>query len=343
MDLIDLYRDMYKARAFEMAQAELWHQGLISGEMHLGTGEEAIAAGVGAHMKKGDGVALDHRSTPLLTVLGVDLVLMLREMLGREDGLCGGRGGHMHLFSKEHIAASSGIVGSGAPIGAGFALAARQLRPGSVGLGFGGDGAANMGMLMEAQNLAVAWNLPMIFVCKDNGWAITTRSSSVTGGELVKRAQAFGLAAWDVDGTDAMAVWNAAGEAFERSRKGKGPGFLRFTCPRLDGHFIGDPMIRTAKSPLGEGGETLGKIMSAALTRGGAGIGARVRSMSHMMRTMRKATKDRRESKGDPIVRCRRDLKKRAEEVEKIEEEIERRVGEAVEKALADIIKEEEQ
>ena len=183
MELIRLYELMYKARAFELALAELWSQGLISGEMHLGTGEEAIAAGVAAHLEQGDAVALDHRGTPILTLLGVDLTSMLKEMLGREDGLCRGRGGHMHLFAPERLAASSGIVGSSAPIAAGFALAAKRLRPGRVGVAFFGDGALNQGMLLEALNLAVAWSLPAIFVCKDNGWAITTRSSSVTGAE----------------------------------------------------------------------------------------------------------------------------------------------------------------
>ena len=92
MELLDLYKRMYRARAFELALAELWHQGLISGEMHLGTGEEAVAAGVAAHFEKGDAVALDHRGTPVLNLLGVDLTLMLKEMLGREDGLCRGLG-----------------------------------------------------------------------------------------------------------------------------------------------------------------------------------------------------------------------------------------------------------
>src|SRR5512147_1561498 len=126
------YRQMARARAFEDAIAALWRQGRISGEMHLGTGEEAVAAGVVAGLRPGDAVALDHRPTPVLTVLGVDLGLMLAEMLGREGGLNRGRAGHMHLMSMRLLAAASGIVGSSAPLGAGFALAGRTLRPGSV-------------------------------------------------------------------------------------------------------------------------------------------------------------------------------------------------------------------
>ena len=129
-ELWSLYALMLKSRLFEEAIAGLWHDGLISGEMHLGTGEEAIIAGVVAQLREGDAMALDHRGTAALLMRGVDPVLILRELLGRPDGLCGGMGGHMHLFSKEHLAASSGIVGAAGPTAAGFALAAQYLQPG---------------------------------------------------------------------------------------------------------------------------------------------------------------------------------------------------------------------
>jgi len=120
---------MLKARLFEEATAKLWHEGLISGEMHMGTGEEGIIAGVVSHLKDGDAMALDHRGTAALLMRGIEPVPLLRELLGHKEGLCGGMGGHMHLFSKEHLAASSGIVGSEGPAAAGFALAAQYLRP----------------------------------------------------------------------------------------------------------------------------------------------------------------------------------------------------------------------
>lgn len=334
MDLLDFYRSMYKARAIELAQAGLWRKGLISGELHLGTGEEAIAAGVVAHITPGDGVAIDHRATPVLALLGVDPALMIKETLGREDGLCRGRGGHMHLFSLEHLAASSGIVGSAPPLAAGFALAAKRLRPGRVGVAFFGEGAANQGMVMEAQNLAVAWSLPLIFVCKDNGWAITTKSESVTGGDLVRRAEGFGLTVYKGDGLDAMAVWKTAGQAFESARKGKGPQFLLLTCSRLDGHFLGDPLLRVARSPIKEGRAVLRKTAAAAFSPAGAGIGKRAAGMAVMLKTMMEARKDRYVGRDDPVARCRDVLRKRAEEVAGIEEEVDRLVGEAVEKAL---------
>ena len=335
MDLFELYKKMYKARAFELAQAELWRQGLISGELHLGTGEEAIAAGVVAHVRKGDGVAVDHRATPVFSLLGVGPVLMLKEMLGREDGLCRGRGGHMHLFSAENLAASSGIVGAAPPLAAGFALAAKRLRPGSVGIAFFGEGAANQGMVMEAWNLAVAWSLPAIFICKDNGWSITTRSSSMTGGDLTRRAEGFGLSVLEADGLDVLAVWKAAGRAFEAARRGKGAQFLRFVCSRLDGHFLGDPLVRVARHPVTEGAETIRKSVSASLSRQGGVIGERAAGLIHMMKTLKEARKDRYGSKDDPVARARAELKKREDEVIRLEEETDRLTSEAVEQALA--------
>jgi TPP-dependent pyruvate/acetoin dehydrogenase alpha subunit len=334
MTLIDLYRAMYKARAFELGLAGLWHQGLITGELHLGTGEEAIAAGVTVHMRSGDGIALDHRGTPFLTLLGVDMRLMLKEMLGREDGLCGGRGGHMHLFSLDHLAATSGIVGAAGPLAAGFALAAQRLRPGCVGIAVFGEGAANQGMLMESQNLAAAWSLPLIFICKDNGWAIATRSAAVTGGSLLKRAEAFGLTVQDVDGLDVLAVWSSAGKAFELARRGGGPQFLRLTCSRLDGHFLGDPLLRLTHRPLADGLEALRKTLSAAFSLKGGRLRDRAAGLGAMMRILGEARKDLYEGENDPLARARRALNGQADEVCRIHEEIDRATSEAVDKVL---------
>ncbi|MCC6748919.1 MAG: thiamine pyrophosphate-dependent dehydrogenase E1 component subunit alpha [Deltaproteobacteria bacterium] len=331
---LTLYRSMARARAFELALADLWQRGLISGEMHLGTGEEAIAAGVVAHLKPGDAVALDHRPTPVLTLLGVDLRLMLAEMLGRRSGLCGGMGGHMHLFSREHLAASSGIVGAAGPLAAGFALASEKLRPGSVSVSFFGDGAANQGMLLESWNLAAAWRLGVLFVCKDNGWAITTRSAEVTGGSLLERAKAFGLAATRVDGSDVQAVHDAAGPLLERARRGKGPGFLLATCPRPDGHFLGDPLVRMSQRPLAEGGEVLGKVLSAVTAPDGGSVGSRAMSLLRMANAMRLARKNERDRDDDPLVRARHALRGERAEVERIDAEAHAEVAEAVRRAL---------
>jgi len=225
----DLYHQMLRARAYETAVADLWLRGLVSGEMHLGTGEEAVAAGVVTHLRDGDGLALAHRCSPPLVIRGVSLVPMLRELLGMPDGLGHGRAGHMHLFSRDHLAGSSGIVGASLPMGAGLALAAARLRPECIAVAFTGDGAMNQGMALETLNLAVAWDLPLLVVCIDNAWAITTRSADVMGGDLVARATAFGWRTATVDGTDVDAVHAEAGALIAQLRKRGAPAFLLAT------------------------------------------------------------------------------------------------------------------
>jgi len=268
-DLERVYRQMARIRAFEEALASLWKRGLISGEMHLGIGEEAVIAGVLAHSRDGDALTVDHRSTPGFLARGVDMESMLLEMLGSPEGLCRGMGGHMHLFSREHSAASSGIVGSSVPLGAGFALAAKQLRPGSVAVAFLGEGAMNQGMVFEALNLASTWKLPLVVVCKDNGWAITTRSRTVTSGCLLKRARSLGVRARRTDGLRADRVWRCAGEAFARARRGGGPTFIHARCAHLEGHFLGDPLLRVFQDPAGEIGRISVPLARAAFSEGG--------------------------------------------------------------------------
>lgn len=331
MELLDFYRMMARARAFELGLADLWQEGLVSGEMHLGTGEEAIAAGVVPHLEEGDAVALDHRPTPVLLMRGVDPVAMLREALGREDGLCHGRGGHMHLFSPEFLAATSGIVGAAGPAAAGFALAARHLRPGTVAVGFFGDGAANQGMLLESLNLAVVLNLPVLFVCKQNGWAITTRTEATTGGDLLRRASGFGLRAMGVDGADASAVHDVTGTLLGYAREGRGPGFVLADCPRLDGHFLGDPLVRVARHPVGEGREVFGEALRGATSARGGRVGARVGSLTRMLSLLRVAREERREVRDDPIVRARRGLGRRV--AAEVEEEAARWAADVVRQA----------
>ena len=337
MDLPELYRQMMRARTYELAVEDLWNTGLISGEMHLGTGEEAVAAGVVTHLAEGDGLALTHRCSPALVVRGVPLAAMLSELLGSENGLCKGRGGHMHLFSKEHLAATSGIVGASLPTAAGFALANRRLRPGAIGVAFTGTGAMNQGMALETLNLAVAWKLPLVIVCIDNGWAITTTSEAVTGGDLVGRAKGFGMRAESVNGRDVREVHRVAGKLIERARRGKGPSFLLATCPRLDGHFLGDPLIRMAKKPIAEGKDTFGKVVTSAMSRGGGGLTDRAGGVTRIMSVMAKARRGTtRETRSDPIIKARKAMKKRQAERDRIDAEVAAEVEKAIGDALTD-------
>lgn len=330
MKLLELYGQMTRARAFELALARLWEEGLISGEMHLGTGEEAVVAGVVSHLDEMDAMALDHRSTPPLVVRGLPLVPLLLEMLGRPDGLCGGRGGHMHLFSAADLMASSGIVGASAPLAAGFALAATRLRKGHVAVAFFGDGAMNQGMVMEAMNLAAAWSLPVLFVSKANGWSITTRATEVTGGDLLERARGLGCRAMGVDGLDASLVYGVAGELLDGVRGGDGPALMLASCSRLHGHLLGDPLLRTADSPLGQGRELLGSVTRAALTGSGEGVAARTRGVVGMLGTMAKARGERGQG-ADPLELARKRLDKAqcAQLDRAAEEEVQAAVSEA--------------
>ncbi len=336
MDLPRLYRHMARSRAFENAVADLWQQGKISGEMHAGTGEEAVAAGAVSHLRSGDGLALTHRCTPALVARGIPLVPMLREFLGRRDGLGRGQGGHMHVFSREHLVATSGIVGASVPVAAGFALSGKRMRKGAVGLALTGDGAMNQGMLLETLNLAAAWRLPLVVVCIDNGWAITTRAGTVTSGRLVDRVAAFGWRVEGVDGTDVEAVHAVAGRLIDESRRGRGPGFLHATCPRIDGHFLGDPLLDQARHLTGSSAqETLGRVVSAAMQSGGGGAAAKAASMAKMMSTLAQARMGTtRDSRRDPLSRAAKALRAANEDPTRIDREVRAEVLDAVRAAL---------
>jgi len=336
-DLWSLYRQMYYSRCFEQAVARLWQDGLISGEMHLGVGEEAIVAGVVDHLQEGDAMALDHRGTPPLLMRGLDPVLLLCEFLGREDGLCGGRGGHMHLYSQEHLAASSGIVGASGPAAAGFALSAQMLRPDKLAVAFFGEGAMNQGMLMESMNLAAAWKLPALFVCKDDGWAITTQSPSVTAGNLSDRARSLGLCASDVDGSDVEAVWRTAQEAVERVRNQRGPAFLHAYCVHLEGHFLGDPLVRVARRPVSEMSQMTGPLLKAVARRRGAPAREKADALALILSSIKETTKKLSTTQDDPIQRTRQALLADEERLNDLEQQVEREIEQVVERALAPV------
>jgi acetoin:2,6-dichlorophenolindophenol oxidoreductase subunit alpha len=305
-DLPDLYLQMVRMRRFEEALAELWRRGLISGELHLGVGEEAIAAGVVAHLLDGDALALDYRATPPMVGRGVDLVEILLEVLGHDEGLGRGHGGHMHLFDPGRLVASSGIVGSSAPLACGFALSARRLRPGSIAVGFFGDGAVNQGAVLEAWNLAVVWRLPVVFVCKDNKWAVTTRSRALTGGSIPDRARGFGLPAASVDGSDVEAVWRAARAMIRRARRGGGPGLLVASCRRPRGHMEDDALTRAVRDPA-ELRSALGRALPHGVTAGGGWVD-RIRGLTGLGRTLAAAAADQWLPHADPLATAARRL-----------------------------------
>lgn len=241
----------------------------------------------------------------------------------------------MHLFSPERLAASSGIVGASGPAAAGFALAGQLLRPRSVAVAFFGEGATNQGMMMESFNLAVAWSLPVIFVCKDNQWAITTESPSVTGGDVSERARAFGMRSVDVEGWDVEAMWRAAGTAVSDARKGRGPTFIHASCIHVEGHFLGDHLVRIARRPAGELAAMSGPLLKSVATVKGASLKARAGSLLSIVALIGKSFRERAAGSKDPIAVSRKMLSQESERLDNLEEKVAREVSEAIDQALA--------
>ncbi len=320
-DVWSLYAQMLRSRRFEEAVGALWQQGLISGEMHLGVGEEAIAAGVTAQLREGDAMALDHRGTPPLVMRGADAASLLREMLGRPDGLCGGMGGHMHLFAPGLLSASSGIVGASGPAGTGFALAASHLRPGSVAVAFFGEGALNQGMLLESLNLAKVWNLPLVFVCKDSQLAIATRSSEVSATPPAMRARAFGLPAEEVDGWKVEVVFKAAQTLIARARSGGGPSLLHAHCVHLEGHFLGDQLISNLRHPVLEMIRVAPSLLRSAASRQGGSAGERLAALRRVT-GLTGAYRSMRLAEHDPLRHTRRSLRSDPQRLTALEREV---------------------
>ena len=327
IDVWDLYALMKKSRLFEEAVTQLWKDGLISGEMHLGTGEEAIIAGVVSQLLPADAMAVDHRGSAAFLMRGIDPVSLMREILGYPGGLSGGNGGHMHLFSKDHLSASSGIVGAGGPSAVGFALAAQYLNPGAIAVSFFGEGAMNQGMLMESINLASVWNLPVVFVCKDDGWAITTRPEESSSGSLKERIHGLGVHYVEVDGLDVELVWQASNQAIQRARHGEGPTFLHARCIHLEGHFLGVPLLRIIRKPLHELPGLTGPLIKSFLHSSNSSLRDRLSGVRNILSTILATYHDpRRLSTNDPIIRVRELLKSDPKRLEELENQIENEI-----------------
>lgn len=247
-DLTKAYRRMRMIREFEDAVHDEFSAGNIPGFVHLYAGEEASGVGVCMHLEDRDCIASTHRGHGHCIAKGCDEKAMMLEIFGKKEGLCGGKGGSMHIADlSKGMMGANGIVGGGPPLICGAALAAKTLKTGGVAIAFVGDGGSNQGTTFESYNLAKIWNLPAIFIVEDNGYAETTASKWSVGGSQVARGKGFGMPAVEVDGSDFFAVHEAAGEAIERARSGGGPTLMHVKVMRYYGHFEGD--AATYKSP----------------------------------------------------------------------------------------------
>jgi len=241
--LINAYRRMKTIREFE----ERLHQEIATGEIagftHLYAGQEAVAVGVCAHLGPTDYIVSTHRGHGHCIAKGCDVKAMMKEIFGRRDGLCKGKGGSMHIADVSvGMLGANGIVGGGAPLALGAALAARMDGAGKVAVAFSGDGAANQGTTFEAMNMAVVLKAPVIFAFENNHYSEHTGVSYAVGAkDMASRAAGFGMAAHKVDGCDFFATYNLMTEVIAYCRAGKGPEAVEFDTERFYGHFEGDP------------------------------------------------------------------------------------------------------
>ena len=237
-----LYRTMATIRAFEETVQRLFLGGHIPGLVHLYMGQEAVAAGVIAELGQADFICSHHRGHGHCIAKGGDLERLFAELLGKRAGYGLGRGGSMHIFDPANgNLGTTGIVGGSVPLAAGAALTAKLRKTGQVAVSFFGDGVLNQGIMFEAMNMAAIWNLPVLFVCENNGFGEFTSIDDVTAGrDIADRGKAFAIPSEHVDGMDVLAVQKAARKAVARARAGKGPSFLICATWRYSGHHIGD-------------------------------------------------------------------------------------------------------
>jgi acetoin:2,6-dichlorophenolindophenol oxidoreductase subunit alpha len=243
-ELLRLYERMLLIRRTEERLSADSAAGKLPGAVHLYIGQEAVAAGVCAHLTDRDYVTSTHRGHGHYLAKGGDLNAMLAEIWGKREGICRGMGGSMHVADiSKGILGANGIVGAGLAIATGAAFGAKLDGDGKVAVCFFGDGASNQGVLMETLNVSTLWQLPVIFVCENNTFSEFTPSREVTAGRIADRARALRTPAAEVDGNDTVAVWQAAGEAVERARAGGGPSFIEAHTYRIQGHFEAERFV----------------------------------------------------------------------------------------------------
>ena len=242
-ELLQYYKDMMLIRRFEEKAGQLYGMGHIGGFCHLYIGQEAVVVGMEAVKQEGDQVITGYRDHGHMLACGMDAKGVMAELTGREGGYSKGKGGSMHMFSKDkEFYGGHGIVGAQVPLGTGLAFANKYLDNGNVSLAYFGDGASNQGQVFEAMNMAQLWKLPVIFVIENNHYAMGTsvkRGHSET--HLYRRGASFGIPGEEVDGMDVLAVREAGRDAMEHARTGKGPFVLEMKTYRYRGHSMSDP------------------------------------------------------------------------------------------------------
>jgi acetoin:2,6-dichlorophenolindophenol oxidoreductase subunit alpha len=235
------YRQMVKIRLFEERVNELYRSAKMPGLAHLYIGEEAVAVGICEALRQDDYITSTHRGHGHCLAKGAAVDRMFAELLGKEPGYCRGKGGSMHIADHENgNLGANAIVGGSTGIATGSAMSAKMRGTDQVAVCFFGEGALGQGVLYEVMNMAALWKLPVIYACENNLYGEYTHYSETTAGEMIARAQAFGIPAEQVDGQDVRAVNEATDRAVARARNGDGPSFLVLDTYRFHGHHVGD-------------------------------------------------------------------------------------------------------
>lgn len=253
-NLLELFKVMNAIRHFELKVAEVFAQGKIPGFVHLYVGQEAVAAGACATLRRDDYIVSNHRGHGHCLAKGGDLKKMMAEIFGKEEGYCKGKGGSMHIADLDiGILGANGIVGGGIAIAPGAALSAKLRKTDQVTVCFFGDGASNEGTFHEGINLASVWRLPVVFICENNLYGISVSQSAHQNiRDISVRAQAYGIPGVSIDGNDVLTVYETVSKAVERARGGLGPTLIECKTYRLRGHFEGDPMNYRSKEEMEE-------------------------------------------------------------------------------------------
>ena len=243
VEMLHYYREMLLIRRFEEKAGQLYGMGLIGGFCHLYIGQEAVVVGLEACAKPGDKRLTSYRDHGHMLACGMEAGGVMAELTGRSGGYSKGKGGSMHMFSKErHFYGGHGIVGAQVPLGAGLAFADKYLGNDNVTFAYFGDGAANQGQVYETYNMAELWNLPVIFVIENNQYAMgTSVKRSTKSTSLFGRGLAYGIQGEAVDGMDVLAVKAAGEKAVAVCRAGEGPYILEMMTYRYRGHSMSDP------------------------------------------------------------------------------------------------------
>ncbi len=266
--LKSFYRDMLLIRRFEERAGQLYGMGMIGGFCHLYIGQEAVVVGVQSVLKPGDTIVTSYRDHGHMLASGMDPARVMAELTGRAEGYSKGKGGSMHMFSREKgFFGGHGIVGAQVPIGTGLAFGHKYKKDGGLCATYLGDGAVNQGQVYESFNMAALWKLPVLYIIENNRYAMGTSQARASAGELFQRGSAYGIPGEQVDGMDILAVRAAVSRAASEIRAGKGPYILEMKTYRYRGHSMSDPakyrtkdeveQMRTEHDPI----ETLKKKM----------------------------------------------------------------------------------